>query len=146
MSIIKAFDTAFKRMKEKKWDKIYILIDVHDTILKGTYTKEETFEWLFGAREALVSLTKAKDICLILWTSSHEDKIEEYLDFFSKNDIYFDYVNCNPEVINDGIGNFELATNGKLYFNIGIDDKFGFAPEDGDWYTIKDIVDKHNNF
>lgn len=146
MSIAKAFDIAFRRMKEKKWDKIYVLIDVHDTILKGTYSKDETFEWLTGAREALVSLTNAKDICLILWTASHQDKINEYLKFFKNNDIYFDYVNCNPEVINDDLGNFELATNGKLYFNIGIDDKFGFSPEDGDWYIIKDIIDKHNNF
>lgn len=146
MNIAKAFDIAFRRMKEKKWDKIYVLIDVHDTILKGTYSKDETFEWLTGAREALVSLTNAKDICLILWTASHQGKINEYLKFFKNNDIYFDYVNCNPEVINDDLGNFELATNGKLYFNVGIDDKFGFAPEDGDWYIIKDVVDKHNNF
>lgn len=146
MGIAKAFDAAFKRMKEKHWEKIYVLIDVHDTILKGTYSKKETLEWMEGAKDALVSLTNAKDICLILWTSSHQDKIEEYLNFFKDNGIIFDYVNDNPEVKNDELGNFELATNGKLYFNIGIDDKFGFAPEDGDWHIIKEIVDAHNFF
>ena len=146
MSIEKAFDVAFKHMKERKWDKIYVLVDVHDTILKGTYSLNEELEWMNGAKEGLKSLSDAKDICLILWTSSHQEKIEEYLSFFKENGIFFDYANSNPEVVNNEIGNFELITNGKLYFNIGIDDKFGFSPEDGDWLIVKDIIDKHNVF
>ena len=125
----KSIISAHKRMIEKKWDKIYILVDIHNTIFKPSYRAEETFEWFDGAKEALQYLTKSNKVCLILWTSSHTDKIEMYQKVFNENGIHFDYVNENPEVINDDLGNFD----GKLYFNIGIDDKFGFDAENGQW-------------
>jgi hypothetical protein len=67
-----------------------------------------------------------------LWTSSHDDKIKEYLDVFERHDIHFDYINENPEVQNDDLSCFDK----KLYFNIGIDDKFGFCAENGDWDIV----------
>ena len=52
-----------------------------------------------------------------------------YIKVFEENGIHFDYINENPEVDNNELGNFDK----KLYFNIGIDDKFGFDAENGDW-------------
>ena len=40
MSIEKSFDAAFKRMKDRNWEKIYVLVDIHDTILKACYNDE----------------------------------------------------------------------------------------------------------
>ena len=123
---------AYKRMKEKKWDKIYVLIDIHNTIFRPSYRNGETYQWFNGAKEALQFLSKNSKICLILWTSSHKSNIDEYIKVFEENGIHFDYVNENPEVTNDDIGNFDK----KLYFNIGIDDKFGFDAENGDWMSL----------
>ena len=41
----------------------------------------------------------------------------------------------NPEVGNTSFQNFEA----KLYFNVGIDDKFGFEPEI-DWIKVIEAV------
>ena len=120
---------AYDRMIEKKWDKIYVLVDIHNTIFKPSYYKKETYEWFDSAKESLQFMTRCKEICLILWTSSYDDKIKEYIDVFEKNGIHFDYINENPEVTNDDLSCFDK----KLYFNIGIDDKFGFSAESGDW-------------
>ena len=127
-----SIEFAFKRMKEKKWEKIYVLVDIHNTIFRPSYHKNETYQWFNGAKEALQFLSRNKKTCLILWTSSHEDRVKKYLRVFEDNGIHFDYVNENPEVGNNDIGNFDK----KLYFNIGIDDKFGFDAENGDWISF----------
>ena len=76
MDIAKAFEVAFIRKIEKKWEKIYVVVDIH-----------------------------------------------------------FDYANENPEVGNTSFQNFEV----KLYFNVGIDDKFGFEPET-DWVKVIEVL------
>lgn len=124
-------DVALKRMIEKKWDKIYVMIDIHNTIFKPCYHNAETFEWFENAQETLQFMTNCNEICLILWTSSYDDKIQIYIDEFEKNGIHFDYVNENPEVTNDDLGCYDK----KLYFNIGIDDKFGFNANT-DWTEL----------
>ena len=106
MSIEKAFASAFRRKREKAWDKIYVVVDIHDTILHACYENEETYEYLPYAKQAL-QLPSLRD------------------------GILFDYVNENPEVGNSSFQDF----NAKLYFNIGIDDKFGFDPET-DWLKV----------
>ena len=127
-----SIEFAYKRMKEKKWEKIYVLVDIHNTIFRPSYHNKEQYQWFIGAKEALQFLTKNKKICLILWTSSYKSSVEEYIKILEQNGIHFDYVNENPEVENDDLGNFDK----KLYFNIGIDDKFGFDAENGDWISF----------
>ena len=34
MDIAKAFEVAFNRKIEKNWEKIYVVVDIHDTILR----------------------------------------------------------------------------------------------------------------
>ena len=48
MDIGKAFEVAFNRMKEKNWEKIYVVVDIHDTILRACYENEETFDYCGG--------------------------------------------------------------------------------------------------
>jgi len=137
--IITSIRAAYDRMKEKKWKKIYVLVDIHNTIFKPSYHKKESFEWFKGAKEALQFMTKCSKICLILWTSSYDEKIHEYLKVFEENEIHFDYINENPEVKNDDLGCFDK----KLYFNIGIDDKFGFSAEYGDWDVVNTKLNQY---
>ena len=139
MNIIKAFDSAFKRAKEKYWDYIYILIDVHGTIFKPSYLNEEKYEFYPYAKEVLQLLSKDPNIKLILWTSSTNQAALDYGVVFNKNKIYFDYLNCNPEVEQQPTDPETLDLSSKYYFNVGIDDKFGFEPET-DWKTIYEYL------
>ena len=130
-SIIKAFKTANEKKLVKHWDKNYVLVDIHATVLKPSYYNEETFEFYPYAKEVLKLLSDNKEYSLILWTSTYHDKIEMYLKEFSKYGISFDYINVNTDEANTDIGCFDEKT----YFDIGIDDKFGFEPET-DWEEI----------
>lgn len=49
--------------------------------------------------------------------------------------IVFDYFNENPEADS----NEYYCQSNKIYFNIGIDDRFGFEPEE-DWKKIIDFL------
>lgn len=131
MDIRKAFEAAFIRMREKEWDKIYVAVDIHDTILRACYDNEETYDYFPLAMETLQAMSVREDICLILWSSCYRDKLAEYVRHFQDDGIWFDYVNENPEVENTRLQNFEE----KLYMNVGLDDKFGFEAET-DWETI----------
>ena len=131
MNIVRSFETAFKRMKEKGWDKIYILVDIHDTVFEATYSKDEYYRWFPYAKEALHLMSINPRISLILWSSSYTDAIEKYINTFEKSKIHFDMVNVNKETEDNELSCFAQKT----YFNVGIDDKFGFdARVDGETF------------
>ena len=138
MGIKKAFDAAFIRMREKNWEKIYVVVDIHDTILRACYDDEETYDYLPSAKQALQMMSLRKDICLILWSSSHRDKLMEYTRHFLDDGIRFDYINENPEVDNTRLQSFEE----KLYMNVGLDDKFGFDGET-DWKIVCQVLGEY---
>jgi len=121
MDIGKAFEVAFNRKKEKNWEKIYVVVDIHDTILRACYENEETYDYYPYAREALQLMTNRDDICMILWSGCYDEQMAMYRSRFAEEGILFDYANKNPEVGKTSFQNFEV----KLYFNVGIDDKFG---------------------
>lgn len=131
MSIKTAFTTAFEKKTAKNWEKIYVLVDIHDTILKACYENEETYEYFPQAKEALRMLSERPDVCLILWSGCYPDKLESYMRRFETDGIHFNYANRNPEVGNTPLSCFD----DKLYFNVGIDDKFGFDPAT-DWAEV----------
>lgn len=135
MNIQKAFDNAFQRATDKNWDYIYVMIDVHGTILKPSYNTKEKYEFYPYAKEVLQFLTNNTNIKLILWTSSTETASKNYIDICYKNNIIFNYINSNPEVKREPNDPITLDLSKKFYFNVGIDDKFGFEPET-DWEDI----------
>ena len=115
MDIGKSFEVAFKRKKEKNWDKIYVVVDIHDTILRACYENEETYEYYPYAREALQLMTSRDDICMILWSGCYDEQMAMYRSHFAEEGIRFDY------------------------FNVGIDDKFGFEAET-DWVKVIEVL------
>ena len=133
-TIVNILDESFKRKMQKGWDKIYVLIDIHNTIFKSTYKtfnlydQEEFFPF---AKEALQEMTKRNDICLILWSSSYDYALEKYCKIFLENYISFYFINCNPLEKSNELSDFSR----KFYFNVGIDDKFGFDANN-DWLSI----------
>ena len=138
MNLKKAFDAAFTRMREKNWEKIYVAVDIHDTILRACYDDEEMYDYFPFAKDALRMISLRKDICLILWSSCHREKLMEYASHFLDDGIRFDYINENPEVDNTHLQNFDE----KLYMNVGLDDKFGFDAET-DWEVICHLLEEN---
>jgi len=136
--INKMFHHAF----EKEWYTTYWAFDIHGTILVPTFRKDsydsEFYPW---AKETLHLLTKRKDIVMILYTSSYPEEIEHYQKVFKENDIYFKYVNENPD-IDSSRGNFGHYEK-KFYFNVLIEDKASFSPET-EWKPIYDLLIKYN--
>ena len=135
MNICKSFDSAFKRMKDRNWEKVYVLVDIHDTIFEACYHDKEEYKWYPFAKECLDIMSHAQQISLILWTSTYDDVIADYLKYFKQFGINFDMVNVNHETANTDLSCFDEKT----YFNVGIDDKFGFEAET-DWEILYDYL------
>lgn len=130
MDINKTIQKAFKYAKEKNWDYVVFLIDIHDTIFKATYSNTENFEYLGKAKEALQLMSSRPDIKIILWSSTF-NKTKYILQLY-KDNIIIDGFNKNIE----GIENTEIACfDEKPYFSVGIDNSFGFEPET-DWEEV----------
>ena len=141
MRLISYIEKVFNGLNNGSFKCIYIMVDVHNTILKPTFDKKETFEYFPYAKETLKLLSDNENIKLIMWTSSYDDKIKMYLKHFEENGIIFNFVNENKEYGNVSFACFDT----KFYYNIGIDDKFGFDAEN-DWEEIYTFLTKKLNF
>ena len=138
-NIVKSFEDAFGRSRAKGWDKVYVMVDLHGTIFKPCYHNEEKFEYYPWAKNTLNLLSKMEyngtKIVLILWTSSTAESLKPYFKKFMEDNIRFSYVNENPEVTALPTDPKSSTFIDKYYFNVGLDDKFGFDPEH-DWADI----------
>lgn len=133
--IVKYLDKLLKMKEEKGWEYLYFMIDIHNTVIKPSYDKSTDFEFFPYAKETMQLICKQKDIKTIMWTSTYPETIELYQDEFWKYGIVFDFVNENPDFEDDYIRCFI----DKFYYDIGIDDKFGFDAET-DWKEIYDYL------
>ncbi len=106
-------------------------------MIVSNYRKGKLEEFFPFAVESLQLLSKQSDICLILYTSSHQRKIDTYLEKFKNLGIKFAYVNENPEECNTEYANFDR----KFYFNVLFDDKGGFDPLE-DWEPVYNFLKK----
>jgi hypothetical protein len=130
--ILEAFERAFFNARKKNWDKIYVAIDIHDTIVRGNYrTDVLPTEFYPFAKKVLQHLSSRQDIVLILNTCSWPEEIEKYINFFKVYGIDFLYTNENPEVPNTALGCYTT----KFYFNVMIEDKAGFNAEN-EWEEL----------
>ncbi|GHN00595.1 hypothetical protein WSM22_20840 [Cytophagales bacterium WSM2-2] len=136
--ITRAIENCLRAVKEKRWTKTYWAFDIHGTILRSNFRRDDiATEFYPGAIEVMQLLSQRKDIVRILYTCSYPNEIEQYLELFRKHDIHFDYVNDNPEVADGGYGYYR----DKFYINVLMDDKAGFDGET-DWLEIKKLLDK----
>lgn len=126
LSIINLFEKAFKVMQSRNWEKIYVAVDIHETIVEPTWTTELSFNYYPFAKEALNLLSQRKDVYLIQWSSSNPFNNLAYHRQFAEHGINFDSINCNKDVASTDYADFDS----KLYINVGLDDKFGFEPKD----------------
>lgn len=133
--MVEYLDRLFTMKKERGWEYLYFMIDIHNTVIKPTYDKSTDFEFFPYAKEVLQLICKQTDIKTIMWTSTYPDTIKQYEDKFWENGIVFDFVNENPDFKDDYIRCFI----DKFYYDIGFDDKFGFDAET-DWKEIYDYL------
>ena len=127
--MVRQFERAFAAIKDKKkWDKIYVGIDIHETVMLPTWSAELSSEYYDYAEDTLKMMTEDPEVCMILWSCCLPELSKVYHDNFKAKNIVFDYLNENPECKSTHYADFET----KLYFNVGLDDKFGFIPEE-DW-------------
>lgn len=139
--IINAIQSCIKLITERNWDKVYWAFDLHGTILVPNYKAGQIpTEFYPHAKETLQLISKMKDVCLIMYTCSHPHEIQQYLEFFEKNNIKFTFVNENPEVINGTYGYYVR----KFYFNVLFEDKAGFLTSE--WSDVKSYIQKHYDF
>ena len=137
--ISNSIKTAFETAKRKKWDKIYVAVDIHETIVYGNYeTGDIPKQFISISKQVLQYLSSRKDVVLILYTCSHPSEIVKYIDYFNSNGINFKYANINPEVPNDALGCYTI----KPYFNLLLEDKSGFVAET-DWTEVYEQFKKY---
>lgn len=137
MSLFKYIEKVFKLQKNSKFEFIYILVDIHNTVLVSCFDKAETYIYYPYAEETLKLLSDNEHVKLIMWTSTYPNNIDMYLNHFKSKGINFDFVNENPEINNNSFACFDS----KFFYDIGIDDKFGFNPNE-DWYIIFKLLNE----
>jgi len=139
MGIITAIlKNHFENKEKRGWDKTYWFFDIHGTVLKPNYQYGNTPKDFYPyAKETLQLITKLPDICMILYTCSHQHEIDEYVKLFENCGIRFQYINENPEVETDvnGYGCYDK----KPYVNVLFEDKAGFEPET-EWKLVYDLM------
>ncbi len=134
--IIRQFDKQFELLEGKRsrgWDRIYVAVDIHETMMIPTWTPTLSTEFYEHALDALRLISEDPDVCLILWSCSLKEVNEQYQKLLLGLGVNFHYINENPECKSTSYADFES----KLYFSVGLDDKFGFIPEE-DWFEIRE--------
>ncbi|HEY9047843.1 MAG TPA: hypothetical protein VIN08_18175 [Ohtaekwangia sp.] len=135
--ITRAIENCFRHAREKRWGKTYWAFDIHGTMLRPNYQCNAiSTEFYPYAKEVMQLLSKRTDIVRILYTCSYPHEIEQYIAYFRQHDIYFHYINTNPEVADGAYGYYE----DKFYFNVLMDDKAGFDGET-DWKLIYTLLE-----
>lgn len=124
--------------EDHHYDKLYIVVDIHNTIFKPTFDKDEKFEYFPWAKQCLQELSNDDRVVLILWSGCYQDKFDMYIKHFWENNINFDYINENPECKNSSYA----CLDKKFYFDIGIDDRFGFDAKN-DWSMFYPTIIKN---
>lgn len=124
---------TFEQKAARGWDTVYVLLDVHGTLIPGGFHNKRDFTFISDdCLEVLKWFSDRKDFRIIIWTSSCTVEAAETLEWLEEHGIIVDYINHNPECRDTKTACFSQ----KPYFNILIDDKAGFEPEK-DWAEIK---------
>lgn len=128
MSLLKAIDRAYRVSQERGWDKVYWSLDLHGTVLEGTYVPGE-YKWISPEiPEILRKISEFDETHIILWTSMYDEEILRVVRMFAQAGISIYATNANPGERNTKTGCFDH----KFYTSLIVDDKAGFDPADWD--------------
>lgn len=125
-------EKTFGLKKERGWKTIYVLLDVHGTIIESSYHSGDNLQFIVPEIEDVLKwMSKREDFKIIIWTSSYPVEISRICNWLKEKRIQVDSVNSNPFERDTDYASFKS----KPYFNILIDDKSGFDPNI-DWLLI----------
>jgi len=130
-------DSIYRMFQDKiikKWNKLYIAIDLHNTI---AYKNGSNLSYFKDAITTLIELSKKEYIVLILFTSTHPPAAQSVITYLGKMGIKFKYLNSNPECANNIVADF----SDKFYYNLLIDDRAGFNPLT-EWPTVLTAINQ----
>ena len=97
---------VYKQKSERNWKELYWCIDLHDTIITGTYNKFNDGAVMYPyAKSTLDYLFNHPDHITILWTSSHYTAIADVMQRF---ELQFNSINCLSTSITD-LATIEIA-------------------------------------
>jgi len=136
-SIVDVFKQQLNVAKKRGWEKIYIAVDFHGTLIKPDYATFDPVNteitYYPHAVNAMKMLSDNPMFTLFTYTASYPDEVKAYVRVMEELGIKFDFINENPEVRTEeqNWGNFDQ----KPYFNVLLDDKAGFDPYE-DWKHI----------
>ena len=135
----KTITKAFEMATARNWQKIFVAIDIHDTVVVSNYSGNKIPTVFYpNAKEVLQYLSSRQDVVLIMFTSSHPHEMQKYEEFFESQNIHFKFINENPDCPSTGYGCYDR----KFYFNVLIEDKAGFDAENG-WAEVMQEFQKH---
>ena len=122
MSAVRAFREADKRKRERNWDTLYILLDIHSTVMIPNWDGVSK-EFYPHCLDALRLINSDKTYKIIMWTCSKKEDRDHYKMLLEKEGIDIYAVNENPDM--EGVLNWGDYSQ-KMYCNILLDDKSGF--------------------
>lgn len=132
-SILIWIDKMFKNAEKRQWFETYFCFDIHGVISKPDYRREtKEINYYPYVKETLQLLSKRKDIIMFVFTSSYPEEVKQYMKTFELDNIFFKYVNENPEISSEK-GSFGYYDK-KPYFNVLFEDKAGF--KSSDWIYV----------
>lgn len=137
--ITTAIKKAFKVAKDRNWTgAIYFAFDIHDTIIVPNYKLGDIPKDFYpGAKEVMRMISDRRDVDMILYTCSWPNEIEQYIKLFESEEIYFKFINENPDVPSKDYGCYDK----KFYCNVLFEDKAGFDPNK-DWERVRKLMEK----
>src|ERR1044071_4809097 len=103
-------ERTFKLKAERNWDTLYVMVDLHGTLIKPG----KDIEFYPGAVEVIKWFNKHPYFKVILWTSSYRSEIDNFLKVCDIVGVSFDLINRNPLEKNTNTVCFDQ----KFYFNI----------------------------
>lgn len=121
---------AFEDKQKRGWDTLYVLIDLHGTLIKPCHDRIEFYP---NAIEVMKWFNSRSDFKTILWTSSYPSEIENFCKECDKEGIVINFINGNSAEKNSPKALFDS----KFYFNILLENKAGFVGAT-DWALIKE--------
>lgn len=123
---------AFEKVASRGWPHVYWAIDIHDTIGKGTYKKNnEGFDFYPWAKDVLLNLSRNPKCKIIIYTASHTEPATKLIEWMQGHGIKIFALNANPDHNNNELCDFSK----KFYFDILLEDKAGFQGW-RDWFLI----------
>lgn len=130
--IYSAIEKQYKKMAERKWDKMYWAIDIHDTLIPSTYAAVRVWEdgvaTYPGVQAMLGLIMDCPENHIILWSSLPGSGPTGMV---AHKKALFPIERWARVQLNENRlerGNEYADFSQKFYFNVLLDDKAGFDP------------------